>query len=86
MSATPNSFEETNFHAPAFHAQVVDTLGAGDAFDGGFIAGWLAGGGVYEAARWGNAVAALQIGRPGARGAPHLADVQPFLGQSRHRD
>ncbi len=70
------------FHAPAFHAEVVDTLGAGDAFDGGFIAGWLADGDVREAARWGNAVASLQIGRTGARGAPSLADVRQLLGWS----
>lgn len=76
---------QATFHAPAFNVEVVDTLGAGDAFDGGFIAGWLAGGDVHMAARWGNAVAALQIGQTGARGAPCFADVQQILSQSRHQ-
>ncbi|MCP4421052.1 MAG: sugar kinase, partial [Chloroflexi bacterium] len=76
LVATP---QET-FHVPAFQAQVVDTLGAGDAFNGGFIAARLAKVGVREAARWGNAVAALKIGQAGARGLPSLEDLQQMLG------
>ena len=76
LVATP---KET-FHAPAFHTQVVDTLGAGDAFDGGFIAACLAKVDAREAARWGNAVAALKIGRVGARGLPSLEDLKQMLG------
>ena len=67
------------FHAPAFPAQVVDTLGAGDAFSGGFIAACLAGLGVREAATWGNAAAALKIGRAGARGLPFLEELRRML-------
>ena len=67
------------FHAPAFQTQVVDTLGAGDAFDGGFIAARLAKAGVREAASWGNAVAALKIGRAGARALPRLQDLRQLL-------
>ena len=72
---------QETFDVPAFPAQVVDTLGAGDAFSGGFIAASLAKVGVREAARWGNAVAAFKIGRAGARGSPSLDDLKQVLGQ-----
>jgi fructokinase/2-dehydro-3-deoxygluconokinase len=67
-------------HAPAFPTTVVDTLGAGDAFDAGFIAARLAGCDVGEALRWGNAAAALKIGRAGARGSPAWAELEGLLG------
>ncbi|MGI8330281.1 carbohydrate kinase family protein [Actinomadura scrupuli] len=37
----------------------VDTVGAGDGFDAGFLAGWLASGDLAEALRWGCACGAL---------------------------
>ncbi len=58
------------FFNPAYEVEVVDTLGAGDAFNGGFIAACLAKKDLREAARWGNAAAALKIGKKGARGLP----------------
>ncbi|MBN1563656.1 MAG: carbohydrate kinase, partial [Anaerolineae bacterium] len=54
-------------------------LGAGDAFNGGFIAARLAGCPVAEALRWGNAVAALKIGQPSARGLPSRTEVEQLL-------
>lgn len=75
MVVTP---KET-FHVPAFPTQVIDTLGAGDAFNGGFIAACLAKVGIKEAARWGNAVAALKISQAGARSLPSLKDLQQML-------
>ena len=68
------------FHVPALQTQVVDTLGAGDVFNGGNIAGCLAKVGVREAESWGNAVAALKIGQAGARGLPSLKDFKQMLG------
>lgn len=65
--------------SPAFPVAVVDTLGAGDAFDGGFITALLEGADLAEALRWGNAVAALNIGRPGARGLPDRQEVETLL-------
>jgi len=67
------------FHVPAFQTKVVDTLGAGDAFDGGFIAGSLTGTGIREATRWGNAVAAFKIGRAGAQALPYMNDLRKML-------
>jgi len=72
---TPNEA----FSVPAFPTRVVDTLGAGDAFNGGFIAACLANADTREAARWGNAVAALKIGRAGARGLPSLEELKRVL-------
>lgn len=68
-------------HVPGFAVEVVDTLGAGDAFNGGYIAARLAGLSEPDAVRWGNAVAGLSITRPGARGTPCRAEVEAFLAQ-----
>jgi sugar/nucleoside kinase (ribokinase family) len=67
------------WRAPAFDVPIVDTLGAGDAFDAGFIAACLAGHDTRESLRWGNAVAALKIGRPGARGTPSREELEALL-------
>jgi len=82
LVATP---DET-FRSPALETQVVDTLGAGDAFDGGFIAACLAKVDAREAARWGNAVAALKIGRIGARGLPSMKELKRTLGRTSTED
>jgi sugar/nucleoside kinase (ribokinase family) len=83
LAAVPTSASSAEpaeiVHAPAFPTSVVDTLGAGDAFDAGFVAACLAGGDTHEALRWGNAVAALKIGRPGARGTPSRTELKEVL-------
>jgi len=72
--------KKERFHVPAYQTQVVDTLGAGDAFNGGFIAACLAKVEIREATSWGNAVAALNVGRVGARDLPSLEDLKQMLG------
>jgi fructokinase/2-dehydro-3-deoxygluconokinase len=64
---------------PAYSVDVVDTLGAGDAFNGGFISAKLADKDLQECIRWGNAVAALKIGKTGARGLPTKEILADFL-------
>lgn len=64
---------------PAFPVKVVDTLGAGDAFNAGFIAACIEGQPLAEAVRWGNAVAAQKISQPGARSSPHRKEVEAML-------
>jgi sugar/nucleoside kinase (ribokinase family) len=65
---------------PGFEVAVVDTVGAGDAFDAGFIAARLRGEDVAGAVRWGNAVAGLTVSRPGARSSPTRSEVEALLG------
>jgi sugar/nucleoside kinase (ribokinase family) len=70
---------------PAFRVDAVDTTGAGDAFRGGFIAGWLRGDGaadVEDILRYASAVAALKCRVLGAReGIPRAAEVEAFLAE-----
>ncbi len=62
---------------------VVDTTGAGDAFCGGFAAGFVrTGGDVIAAAHFGNAVAALSITKPGAASSmPRPSEIRRFMGR-----
>ncbi len=53
---------------PAFEVPAVDTTGAGDCFAGAFLAAWLRGHSLAEAARFANAAAALAIQRLGSTG------------------
>ena len=68
---------------PGFPVSAVDTTGAGDAFRGGFIAGWLregTGADAAETLRYANAVAALKCRALGARdGLPTAPEVETLL-------
>ena len=68
---------------PAFDVPVVDSTGAGDAFRGGFISGYLAAGSdadIADVLTFATAVAALKCRSLGARdGLPRPADVEQFL-------
>ena len=68
-------------HVPAMRAgAVVETTGAGDAFNGGFAAALARGLAPLEAVRYGNATAALSVTRPGtAASMPTMAEVQRLL-------
>ena len=60
--------------------RLVDTTGAGDAFNGGFVAALAGGSGLREAARFGCAVAGISVTRPGAaRSVPYRAEVEILL-------
>lgn len=75
---------EREAHCPAFAAKAVDTTGAGDAFDAGFIAATLGGMGAEEALRWGCGAAALKIRKRGAReGLPTAKELADFLDESK---
>jgi len=67
-------------HLPAFAVQAIDTLGAGDAFHGGFTLALVEGRGLVDALRFASAAAALKCTRfGGANGAPKRAEVDAFL-------
>ena len=58
--------EEGELRSPGFEVAVVDTTGAGDCFAGAFLAALERGSHLAEAARFGNAAAALSVQRLGA--------------------
>jgi sugar/nucleoside kinase (ribokinase family) len=65
--------------APAYPVRVASTVGAGDAFNAGYIAAAVAGHAPAEALRWGNAVAALAISRADRHRGADRAEVAALL-------
>lgn len=66
--------------APAFPVQVVDTTGAGDAFNAGFAVAISEGRDVDDAVRFANAVAALSVTRAGTSASmPTREEVEGLL-------
>jgi ribokinase len=72
---------ERSEHVPAFRAgPVVETTGAGDAFNGGFATALARGIPPLEAVRFACAVAGISVTRPGtAPSMPTLAEVEALL-------
>lgn len=68
---------------PAFeYAPVVETTGAGDAFNGGFATALSEGKSILEAVRFGCATASISVTRPGTAPAmPTRAEVEELLSQ-----
>jgi ribokinase len=62
--------EASSFIVEPFHVKPMDTLGAGDAFCAGFIAGISERKSLYEAVRFANATAAAKVLRKGAQSLP----------------
>ncbi|MEM2917461.1 MAG: carbohydrate kinase family protein [Candidatus Bathyarchaeia archaeon] len=66
-------------HVEPFKAKVVDTTGAGDAFNAGFLYGLLKGKNLRECGRLGNFVASKCIEKIGARrGLPYAHELKDF--------
>ncbi len=66
---------------PTFNVKVVDTTGAGDAFNGGLAVALGEGKSLEEAIRFGNAVAGLSVTKMGtAPSMPTRAEVDALLG------
>lgn len=70
-----------SLHLPAISAgPVVETTGAGDAFNGGFAAALADGSDPISALRFGAATAGISVTRPGAAPSmPALAEIQALL-------
>ncbi len=72
------------FQADAYPVQAIETTGAGDAFNAGFLAGYLGGATAQECLRLGNALGAWCVSSPGdAEGLPDRAELAAFLSQTR---
>lgn len=67
-------------YVPAMNVEVVDTTGAGDAFDAGFLVAMIKGFNVEECLKWGIAAASIKIQKKGARnGLPTIDELIKFL-------
>jgi ribokinase len=68
-------------HVPVFKAgPVVETTGAGDAFNGGFASALARGLSPVDAVRFGSATAGISVTRPGtAPSMPSLAEIEALL-------
>jgi sugar/nucleoside kinase (ribokinase family) len=65
---------------PAFPIEPLDTTGAGDSFDAGFLHAWLLGSPTLEALRLGAACGALSTrGLGGTARQADLAEAQAFM-------
>jgi ribokinase len=72
--------DESRFLIPAFPVKAIDTVAAGDAFNGGFAAGLAAGLPLRRAVTWGTATAALSVTKRGAQPSmPTRAEVEALL-------
>lgn len=68
---------------PSFPVQAVDTVAAGDCFNGAFAVGLLEGMPTEQAARFAAAAAAISVTRRGAQSSmPSRAEVDAFLGRA----
>ena len=65
---------------PGFPVEVMNVLGAGDAFASGFIYGYLKGWDWYKSCRMGNACGAILVTKPGCSNFnPTLAEALKFI-------
>lgn len=77
------AYGSETLHIPAFQVDSVDTVGAGDAFNGGMAAALAEGLSMDRALAWGAASGALCTTRSGAADAmPDRADVMQLLATS----
>ena len=71
------STPEESFWAKPIPAKVLDTVAAGDAFNGALAVALAQGKSLKEAVEWGNVAGALAVTKPGAQ--PSLPDEASFL-------
>ncbi len=70
----------TSETVPGFPVEVLNVLGAGDAFASGFIYGYLQGWDLYKACRLGNASGAWVVQKPGcANDMPYIEELMKFI-------
>jgi ribokinase len=67
---------------PGFSVQAIDTIAAGDTFNGAFITARLEGVAMRDAVRFAHAAAAIAVTRPGAQpSVPWRTEIDAFLQQ-----
>jgi sugar/nucleoside kinase (ribokinase family) len=71
---------------PAFPITPVDTTGAGDTFNAGFLHAWLSGADLRDAMRFGSACGALStLGLGGTANQPTESQAREFMGECTRR-
>ncbi|WXG47495.1 MAG: sugar kinase [Candidatus Atabeyarchaeum deiterrae] len=70
---------ERSVDIPAFKVKPVDTTGAGDVFNAGFVYAYLRGKPLPECAKYGNAAGALKTLRSGCDAIPDLKSVESLI-------
>ncbi len=67
---------------PGFSVQAIDTIAAGDTFNGAFITARMEGVAMHDAVRFAHAAAAIAVTRPGAQpSVPWRTEIDTFLQQ-----
>jgi 5-dehydro-2-deoxygluconokinase len=80
--AIPGSVDE-GLVVPGFPVEVLNVLGAGDAFLSGYLSGWIAGMPAAHCGRRGNAAGAIVVTRHGCTPAmPTKDELEEFLGRA----
>ncbi|HLY25495.1 MAG TPA: carbohydrate kinase family protein [Aggregatilineales bacterium] len=75
-------YQEQHYHSPVVPAEVVDTTGAGDAFNAGFLAAYLQGREPVECLTWGNFCGSRCVrGIGGTSTLPTIEELQQWLRQ-----
>lgn len=68
---------------PCIPVQAVDTTGAGDAFNGGFVTALARGWDLFQAAKYGNCAGALSVTRKGTAPAmPYQAEIEELFAKT----
>ncbi len=76
----------SKLQVPAPKVDAIDTVGAGDAFNGAFAVALSENRSIEDAAAWATAAAALAVTHPGARSAlPFRADIDTLAAQTQER-
>lgn len=74
---------EQGLVVPGFPIDILNVLGAGDAFLSGFLRSWIRGEGFEKAGRWGNAAGAMVVTRHGCSPEmPSEAELNAFIERS----
>jgi 5-dehydro-2-deoxygluconokinase len=80
FSGTIGDGFDDGISVPAFPVEVLNVLGAGDAFGAGFLRGWLRGESWERCGLWGNACGAIVVARHGCAPAmPTFDEMQSFI-------
>ncbi|MFB0514964.1 MAG: carbohydrate kinase family protein [Candidatus Bathyarchaeia archaeon] len=73
----------TGFSVSTFKVKVIDTVGAGDAFNAGFLAAFLEGKSLHDSVIYGVGCSAIKCTREGAQSSPSKLELEEFLEENK---